>query len=82
MISNLLDVISHTIKEAIVRNQPLNQEIFNFKISAFQFVIGILAIPMIKLTQIRNIKDPNSPFKDDTDKSAMSYASKYISQGL
>jgi hypothetical protein len=54
LISNLLDVISHTIKEAIVRNQPLNQEIFNFKISAFQFVIGILAIPLVKLTQYKS----------------------------
>ena len=35
LISCFLDVISHTIKEALVRSQPLNQEKFNFKISAF-----------------------------------------------
>jgi hypothetical protein len=30
-----LDVVSHTIKEILVRTQPLNQEKFNFKISFF-----------------------------------------------
>ena len=32
-VSVLLDVISHTIKEAIVRTQPLYQENFNYKVS-------------------------------------------------
>lgn len=35
IISTFLDVISHTIKEALVRSQPLNQEKFNFRLSLF-----------------------------------------------
>ena len=65
-----------------MRNQPLNQEIFNFKISAFQFVIGILAIPMIKMTQFKSEDDVNSPFYHLKDKGAMSYARKYVTLGL
>jgi hypothetical protein len=30
ILSAVLDVISHTIKEAYVRTQPINQERFNF----------------------------------------------------
>lgn len=30
ILSCVLDVISHTVKEAYVRNQPINQEKFNF----------------------------------------------------
>lgn len=33
ILSAVLDVISHTTKEALVRSQPLNQEKFNFRIS-------------------------------------------------
>jgi len=33
IVSVLLDVVSHTIKEIIVRTQPLNQEKFNFRVS-------------------------------------------------
>jgi hypothetical protein len=35
LFSCVLDVISHTIKEALVRTQPLNQESFNFQIGIF-----------------------------------------------
>ena len=50
ILSSILDAISHTIKEALVRTQPLNQEQFNFKISVFQLIIGLITLPLIKLT--------------------------------
>jgi len=50
ILSSILDAISHTIKEALVRTQPLNQEDFNFKISLFQLAIGILFLPFMKIT--------------------------------
>ena len=49
----VLDVVSHTIKEALVRSQPFNQEDFNFKISLFQSIIGFFSLPLIKLTRPR-----------------------------
>ena len=33
LLSSLFDVISHALKESIVRSQPLNQDKFNFRIS-------------------------------------------------
>jgi len=45
-----LDVVSHTIKEAIVRSQPLNQESFNFQLGLFQMILGCLLFPIIKIT--------------------------------
>lgn len=43
-------------------------------------MIGIIAIPMVKLTQFKTTED--SPFYNDSELSAMSYASKYVSQGI
>ena len=43
-------------------------------------MIGVLTIPMIKLTQ-RKVTD-DSPFYDDKGMSAMRYASKYVRQGI
>ena len=47
MMSSLFDVISHAIKENIVRTQPLNQNEFNLKISISQLLVGIIISPMI-----------------------------------
>ena len=33
LLCSLFDVVSHSLKESIVRSQPLNQEKFNFRIS-------------------------------------------------
>lgn len=43
----MIDVISHAIKDNLVRSQPLNQESFNFKIAISQFVLGLLLTPII-----------------------------------
>jgi hypothetical protein len=43
----VIDVISHAIKDNLVRQQPLNQEKFNLKIAISQFIIGILITPLI-----------------------------------
>ena len=47
LICSFLDVLSHALKESIVRNQPLNQERFNFRVSIAQFVVGICMTPII-----------------------------------
>jgi hypothetical protein len=49
----VIDVISHAIKENLVRSQPLNQEKFNLKISISQFVIGVLLTPVILAISVR-----------------------------
>ena len=43
----MLEVISHSIKESLVRSKPLNTDKFNFKISLGQFIIGLLITPII-----------------------------------
>ena len=47
LLCSLFDVVSHALKESIVRSQPLNQEKFNFNISVAQFVVGIMITPAI-----------------------------------
>lgn len=47
VLSQVLDVLSVTIKESIVRSQPLNQEKFNFKIAMSQLIIGLILTPAI-----------------------------------
>eukprot|EP00347_Sterkiella_histriomuscorum_P015447 403356997 len=47
ILCQFFDVISITIKEGLVRSQPLNQEQFNFKITLSQFIIGVLLTPII-----------------------------------
>jgi hypothetical protein len=45
--SQVIDVISHAIKESLVRSQPMNQEKFNLKIAISQFLIGLAITPLI-----------------------------------
>ena len=45
--SCLCDVISHALKELLVRSMPLEQTSFNFKISISQLVCGIVLIPIV-----------------------------------
>ena len=47
MLCSLFDVVSHALKESIVRTQPLNQEKFNFRISVAQLVVGIIISPFV-----------------------------------
>ena len=47
LMCSLFDVISHALKEAIVRTQPLNQEMFNFRISVAQFLVGVGITPFV-----------------------------------
>jgi len=82
VVSECLDVVSHTIKEALVRSQPLNQESFNFQVSVFQVCIGLLLLPLIKATQAKNLED--SPFygPEFEDMNFLEYAGVYIKYGL
>ena len=47
MLSSACDVVSHSIKENIVRSQPLNQNEFNLKIAISQLIVGIIITPAI-----------------------------------
>ena len=47
LLCSLFDVVSHALKESIVRSQPLNQEKFNFRISMAQLIVGIVITPFI-----------------------------------
>uniref|UniRef100_A0A7S3IV51 Uncharacterized protein n=1 Tax=Strombidium inclinatum TaxID=197538 RepID=A0A7S3IV51_9SPIT len=82
LISVLLDVVSHTIKEVLVRSQPLNQEKFNFGVSVCQVVIVCLAMPFVKITQPQ--ATDNSPFADEKfDKMPIfEYAKYYLVYGF
>ena len=67
LLSSLFDVVSHALKESIVRNQPLNQEKFNFRISIAQLVVGIIMTPFI-LTVSKQYEDYSSNKQIDSPK--------------
>lgn len=46
-LSSLFDVISHSIKESIVRSQPLNQDKLNIRVAVAQLFVGVLITPII-----------------------------------
>ena len=82
ILSAVLDVISHTIKEALVRSQPLNQEKFNFRISLIQLCLGLLFLPFIKAT--RPHLPLSEPFQGQkyVNMNYFEYAKEYIGFGF
>jgi predicted small integral membrane protein len=82
ILSIILDVLSHTIKEAIVRSQPLYQEAFNFRVSVCQLILSLCLIPIIKMTQSRTLED--SPFFGEKyeDMNFLQYSFEYTKFGL
>jgi hypothetical protein len=43
----VFDSMSHALKESIVRSQPLDQDLFSFRVSISQFIVGMLIFPAI-----------------------------------
>ena len=72
--SSLLEVISLSIKECLVRSQPINNEKFNFKISICQFLIGLALTPII----IDIYVSSGGKYSDGI----ISETAQYISEGL
>lgn len=83
LLCSLFDVLSHAIKEAIVRSQPLNQENFNYKISVAQLVVGVVITPLILLIS-KNYEDydADSAINDPKDMPLTEFMSKYLSEGF
>lgn len=83
IVSVFLDVISHTIKEALVRSQPLNQENFNLQIGIFQLCMGILLFPLVKLIA-QTLSKEDSPFYGEPfdTMNAMAFSGVYLKHGL
>lgn len=53
LLCQVIDAVSHAIKDNVVRSQPLNQEKFNLKIAISQFIIGVLLTPIILAISVR-----------------------------
>lgn len=83
LLCSLFDVISHALKESIVRSQPLNQEKFNFKISVAQLVVGIIMTPFI-LQLSKNYEEygPESGIDDPQAMGLSQFMGTYFSNGF
>ena len=73
-LSSFLEVISLSIKEWLVRSQPINNEKFNFKVSICQFLLGLAMTPIII--------DIYISAKGDGSSGILSETAQYISEGL
>lgn len=47
LICAVLDVISHALKESLIRSMPLDQSKFNLNIAVSQLIVGVLITPII-----------------------------------
>jgi ferric iron reductase protein FhuF len=61
-VSSVLDLLSNTIKEHIVRSQPVDEQKFTFYVSLSQFICGLLISPIILALNKKYVdfgKNPN-----------------------
>jgi hypothetical protein len=49
IICAVLDVLSHWLKESLIRSTPLEQSKFNYNISISQLVVGLVLSPFVLL---------------------------------
>ena len=84
LLCSLFDVVSHALKESIVRSQPINQEKFNFRISVAQLVVGLIITPFILQISKQYEDYSGSPIEADNPKNmALSdFMAEYFSLGL
>lgn len=83
LLCSLFDVISHALKESIVRNQMLNQEKFNFKISLAQLVVGVIITPFV-LQVSKEYEDysANTEITNPKDIPLFEFMGDYFSEGM
>lgn len=83
LLCSLFDVVSHALKESIVRSQPLNQEKFNFKISVAQLIVGICITPLILQISKQYEDYSENPKIDDAENMPLGkFISIYFSEGI
>ena len=83
LLCSLFDVISHALKESIVRAQPLNQEKFNYRISLAQLGTGIVMTPFV-LQVSKEYEDysGNTAIADPKNMPLWEFMAAYFSEGL
>ena len=64
IVSAFLDVLSHLLKECIVRSQPIDQEKFNLKITISQFIVGVCIAPVVLAISKWKEDYANTPLED------------------
>ena len=83
LMCSLFDVVSHALKESIVRSQPLNQEKFNFRISLAQLVVGVIITPFILQVSKEYEDYSDNPAINDPKNMALStFMATYFREGL
>lgn len=81
MLCSLFDVVSHALKESIVRTQPLNQEKFNFRISLAQLLVGVAISPLV-LSLSKEYEDYGHADIDAQNLSLSEFMGWYFGGGL
>jgi hypothetical protein len=84
LLCSLFDVVSHALKESVVRTQPLDQEKFNFKISISQFLVGCMITPAILSIsqQYEDYSTNDTPLANYSSESFGTFAKAYFYYGF
>jgi hypothetical protein len=54
MVACVIDTISHSLKESIVRSQPILYDEFTFTVAIAQLIVGIVSMPFILNLSMKN----------------------------
>lgn len=79
---SLCDVASHSLKESIVRSQPLDQERFNFRISVSQFIVGVVIAPFVLMISREYEDYSQTPLSDDQNLNTWEFIGRYFAMGF
>ena len=74
--------MSHALKESIVRQQPINQEKFNFRVSLAQLVVGLIITPFILQISKQYEDYGGSEIPDAKDMDLSDFMGDYFQEGF
>jgi len=83
LLSSIFDVISHSLKESIVRSQPLNQDKFNFRVAIAQLIVGAFMTPLVlQISKNYENYSGNAAFDGIDDMSFSEFLKIYFTEGF
>jgi hypothetical protein len=81
IVASVIELISHSLKEQVVRSQPIDQDNFSFKVSLSQFLIGLLISP-ISVSMSKKYIDYSETTLDPDNVSFGTFMGDYFSYGI
>lgn len=82
LLCTVFNAMSHALKESIVRSQPVDQTLFNFKVSVSQLLCGLIIFPAIAAVSKQYENYDGSPLQPYQESTFSVFFEHYISYGF